>query len=78
MLIEIGPEDETLIEEKLRSGEFRSVDELIHKWLVSLADSQSRSDQPRKNFAQFLRESPLPGSGLSLEREEEYPRIVPL
>jgi Arc/MetJ-type ribon-helix-helix transcriptional regulator len=78
MVIEIGPEDEKLIEEKLRSGEFRSVDELIRKALVSLPRSESRSDQPRKNFAQFLRESPLPGSGLSLEREEEYPRIVPL
>jgi Arc/MetJ-type ribon-helix-helix transcriptional regulator len=78
MVIEIGPEDETFIEEKLRTGEFRSVDELIHKALVSLPDSQSGSGQPRKNFAQFLRESPLMGSGLSLEREKEYPRIVPL
>ncbi len=78
MVIEIGPEDETLIEVKLRSGEFRSVDELIHKALVSLPDSQSRSGQPRKNFAQFLRESPLMGSGFSMEREKEYPRIVPL
>jgi len=36
MTIKITPEDEKLIQEKLRTGEFRSVEELIHRALVSL------------------------------------------
>ncbi len=36
MTIELKPEDEKLIEEKLRSGAFRSVEEVIYRALVSL------------------------------------------
>ncbi len=32
----------------------------------------------KKNFAQFLCESPLRGSGLNLETQKEYPRAVEL
>ena len=32
----------------------------------------------KKNLAQFLLESPLPGSGLKLRRQKDYPRQVDL
>ncbi len=37
----------------------------------------ARAKQP-KSFVQFLRESPLMGSGINLEREEDYGRDVDL
>src|SRR5579863_4050964 len=37
----------------------------------------ARAKQP-KSFVQFLRESPLLGSGINLEREEDYGRDVEL
>ncbi|MBS1827320.1 MAG: hypothetical protein JST93_18530 [Acidobacteria bacterium] len=36
MIIELKPEDEKLVQEKLRSGAFRSVEEVIHRALVAL------------------------------------------
>jgi antitoxin Phd len=37
----------------------------------------ARAKQP-KSFVQFMRESPLMGSGISLERQEDYGRKVDL
>ena len=37
----------------------------------------ARSKQP-KSFVQFMRESPLMGSGIDLERQEDYGREVDL
>lgn len=37
----------------------------------------ARAKQP-KSFVQFMRESPLVGSGINLEREEDYGRDVDL
>src|SRR5260221_13439169 len=37
----------------------------------------ARAKQP-KSFVQFMRESPLVGSGINLEREEDYGREVDL
>jgi antitoxin Phd len=37
----------------------------------------ARARQP-KSFVQFMRESPLMGSGINLEREEDYGREVDL
>ena len=81
MTIELKPEDEKLIEEKLRSGAFRSVDEVIHRALVSLPTPEPVSPQPRpprKNLADFLMESPFAGSELQIERQKDYPRPVDL
>jgi hypothetical protein len=85
MTIEIKPETEQLVREQISSGHFRSVDELIVRALSALREeSQDREPvtapvaKPKKNFAQFLLESPLPGSGLRLERQKDYPRPVEL
>jgi Arc/MetJ-type ribon-helix-helix transcriptional regulator len=80
MTIQLTPEDEKLIQEKLRSGAFRSVEEVIHRALVCLPtpETSSQPRAPRKNLADFLMESPFAGSELDLERQKDYPRPVDL
>ena len=77
MTIEIGPEDEKLIQEKLQSGAFRSVDEIIHRALVSLP-TESSSPKPKKSLYQVMRESPLVGLDITFERQKDYSRPVDL
>ena len=77
-MIEIKPEDEKLITEKLRSGAFLSVEDLIHRALVSLPPSEPVSREPRKNLAEFLADSPFAGAELDLERRKYYMRPVEL
>jgi hypothetical protein len=82
MTIEISkPELEALILERLASGAFQSVEDVLLQALKpSLPTEPLReiSRKPKKNFAQFLVESPLPGSGLKLERRKDYPRPLDL
>ena len=81
MTIELKPEDEKLIEEKLRSGAFHSVEEVIHCALVSLPTPETASPQSRprrKNLADFLMESPFAGAELDLERRKQYARPMDL
>ncbi len=81
MTIALKPEDEKLVEEKLRSGAFGSVEELIHRALVALPTPKpesSRAKQPRKNLADFLMESPFAGADLDLERRKQYVRPLEL
>jgi Arc/MetJ-type ribon-helix-helix transcriptional regulator len=84
MTVDLKPEQERIIQEQLASGHFQDVDDLLTQALDALREkSQNQksiapADKPRKNFAQFLLESPLPGSGLKLERQRDYPRPVNL
>jgi Arc/MetJ-type ribon-helix-helix transcriptional regulator len=84
MTVELKPETERLVQEEIRSGHFHSVDELIvqgvNAWREKhqVEPSASTVRTPKKNFAQFLMESPLPGSGLKLERQKDYPRPIDL
>jgi Arc/MetJ-type ribon-helix-helix transcriptional regulator len=82
MTIELKPEQERIIQEEIRSGHFRSVDEVLDYALAALRDKSSLSkfatESPRKNLAQFLLESPLAGSGLDLEREKDQGRDIEL
>ena len=80
MTIELKPEDEKLIQEKLRRGAFRSVEELIHRALVSLPtpETSPHPRPPRKNLADFLLESPFAGAELDLERRKQYVRPTEL
>ncbi len=70
MIVEIKPEDEELIIEKLRTGAFRSVDDLIHHALVSLNRSQTLSE--------FLENSPLAGLDLHIDRDPDRGRGIDL
>lgn len=76
MMIELKPEDEKLIEEKLRSGAFRSVEEVIHRALVSMPTPEPK--QPTKNLVELFAESPLKGLDLNLERDSDYGRDIEL
>jgi hypothetical protein len=71
------PEIEALIEQRMASGAFHDVEEVLLHALKS-APIPHIEKQPKKNFAQFLIDSPLPGSGLELERIKDYPSPVEL
>lgn len=87
MTIELQPEDEKLVQEKLRSGAFRSVHELIHRALVCLPAVESSvaaasplppPRPPGQNLSDFLKNSPFAGAELDLERRKQYVRPVEL
>jgi len=75
MTIELKPEQERIIQEEIRSGHIRNVDEVLDHALAALREKSASLDseprEPRKNLAQFLMESPLAGSGLDLERDKD-------
>jgi hypothetical protein len=75
MTIQLTPEDEKLIQERLRSGAFHSVAEVIHHALVSSFPPEvSAPKKPRKNLADVPSAPPFAGSELNLERIRDYPR----
>jgi len=78
MTIQLTPEDEKLIQERLRTGAFQSVEEVIHRALVSLPVPEALPKKPRKNLADFLMESPFAGAELDLERRKQYVRPIEL
>ena len=82
MTIELKPEQERIIQEEIRSGHFRSAEEVLDHALTALREKsssvKSEVTKHRKNFAQFLMESPLAGSGLDLERDKDLGRDIEL
>ncbi len=72
MTVQIQPEDEWIIAEKLRDGSFRSVDELIHHAIVTLPNRDSApaiSNQDHaKNLVQLFADSPFKGLAMEFER----------
>ncbi len=78
MTIEIHlPELEILIQERMAGGQFRSVEEFLMAALNTATPVQRRPDK-KQNFTQFLKESPLWGSGLQLQRSKDLPRQIDL
>jgi hypothetical protein len=82
MTIEIHkPELECLIRERMASGEFEDVEDVLMHALKSSPAGEPPVAPPRKpkqSLAQFLLESPLRDSGLKLERQKDYPRPIDL
>jgi Arc/MetJ-type ribon-helix-helix transcriptional regulator len=82
MTIELKPEQERIIQEEIRNSHFRSADEVLDHALAALREKnsslKSEPQKLRKNFAQFLMESPLAGSGLDLERDKNHGRDIEL
>jgi hypothetical protein len=76
MTIELTPEDQKLVEEKLSSGAFRDLEELIHRPLVSLPVEPvaARPTLPRKNLMELFADSPLKGLNLNIERDPDHGR----
>jgi Arc/MetJ-type ribon-helix-helix transcriptional regulator len=77
MTIQMTPEDERLIQERLRTGAFQTAQEVIHCALVSLPP-QTPSKRPRKNLLDVLCLPPFRGSELNLERQKDDPRLLDL
>ena len=82
MTIELKPEQERIIREEIQSGHFRNAEEVLDHALAALREKNSSfvstTKKPRKNFAQFLMESPLARSGLDLERDKDSGRDIEL
>lgn len=84
--MELKPETERLVQEELRNGHVRTVDELIVHGVQALREKSKLAQaaatapprKPRKNLADFLMESPFAGSELDLERQQDYGRPVDL
>jgi hypothetical protein len=77
MIIEIHkPELEDLIRERMASGEFQTVEDVLIQALKASPAGEHPSappKKPKKSLGQFLLESPLRDSGLKLERQRDYP-----
>ena len=81
MTIEIHrPELEALIRERMDSGSYQNVEDVLIHALKSSPAQQIPPFQskPKQNLAQFLLESPLRDSGLMLGRRRDYPRPTEL
>ena len=81
-MLELKPETERLVQEEIKSGHFHTVDELIvqsvQAWREKHQMEPLTSQTTKKDFAQFLLDSPLPGSGLKIERQKDFPRPIDL
>ena len=81
MVIDLKPETEEILKQEMSNGRFRSVDEIILCGIQtrSATDPTATSKLPKENFAQFLRRSPLFGSGIVIpEREVDPERDISL
>jgi hypothetical protein len=82
MIIEIHkPELESLIRERMESGGFQDVEDVLMQALKSSATGKHPTatlSTPKKSLGQFLLESPLRDSGLRLERQKDYPMPIDL
>jgi len=76
MTIEIQqPELEALIERRMQSGRFATVEDALLEALQNSPVPESQTPA-KTSLGQFLRESPLWGSGLKIERNNDLPRII--
>lgn len=82
MSIDVNPETERLVREEIRSGHFRSVDELIvsgvHAWREKNKSTAAPATAPKKSLLQFFRDSPLVGLELEFERDKDTGRDITL
>lgn len=82
MSIDIAPETERVVQEELRSGHFRSLDDLI---LFGVQAWREKNDaipesplKPKQNIVDFFRESPLVGLELDFDRDRDSGRDIAL
>lgn len=78
MVIEIHkPELESLIRDRMSTGQFADEEDVLLQAMRKSTKSAPHS-VPKISFAQLLLDSPLPGSGLDLKRQSDYPRVLEL
>lgn len=81
MNIEIHqPRLEALIQQRMASGRFESIEDLLlHTFdATDEKDQEIKTEATKENLSQFLRNSPLWGSELTVERQKDLPRPVEL
>ncbi len=81
MTIHLKPEQERIIQEEIRSGHFRSADEVVDHALAALREKEQKAGappKPRRNLVDVLSQPPFAGSELNLERQRDYPRPLSL
>lgn len=82
MPLNLKPETERLVHDELRQGHFRSLDEIIVQGITAWHEKNTEPDQSpngeKPNLADFLRNSPLAGSGLDAPRSPDFPRPADL
>ena len=82
MTIELKLEQQRIIRDEIRKGRFRTAEEVLDHALAALLEKNSsgysEAAKPLKNFAKFLMESPLAGSGLDLHRDKDAGRDLEL
>ena len=73
MTIELTPDQERILQNALRQGRFRSVEEAVERAIQSIAQEQPSTETlaPRESLSQFFRNSPLAGSGINLDRDKD-------
>jgi Arc/MetJ-type ribon-helix-helix transcriptional regulator len=83
--IDMSPETERLVRAEIRSGHFRSVDDLIisgvnawrEKYLQPASLSPSSVDDA-ENLVELFENSPFKGLGMKFERDQDYGRETEL
>ena len=79
MTIDIQQETQELVQEEIRRGHFRSVDEMIIEGVNAWHEKHTvETVQPRKHLYDPLTQPPFVGSGLEIERQKDYPGPVDL
>jgi Arc/MetJ-type ribon-helix-helix transcriptional regulator len=74
MTIALKPEQERIIQEEIRSGHFRSPDEVLDHALTALRE---KAHQP-KSLVEFFRASPFVGLEMKFERSKDTGRKLEL
>ena len=79
MTIEIHkPELEAPIRQRMESGAFQNVEDILIEALRSTPAPPGKPPQAHRNLADILGDPPFAGSNLDLERQKDYPRSLDL
>lgn len=78
MTIDIKPETKELVQEEIRRGHFRSVDEIIVEGVNARREKPAAEATPRKRLYDLLTQPPFAGSGLEIEKQKDDPRDIDL
>jgi hypothetical protein len=81
MTITVKPETKELVQEEIRRGNFDSVDEIIVEGVNARRQKNAPEPagaKPRKHLYDLLTQPPFAGSGLKIERQNDYPPDIDL
>lgn len=80
MVVQLAPDQEAFILQRIRSGRFATVDEAVREAVGLLKDQEAgktaRRAAGRKSLAQLFAESPFKGTGMDFVRDTSPLRPV--